>query len=108
MTGLAEQPAVPRARSREPRAHARWAHAASIAVGEWYSDEWAHGRPTAFRPPGYPVLLGVAYAVTGVADEPMEDRVAVGRAVNVLVGMAVVALIGVLALQLWGRTTALV
>ncbi|MEA2306766.1 MAG: hypothetical protein QOH43_4046, partial [Solirubrobacteraceae bacterium] len=32
-------------------------HAQSIAVGEGYSRRVAYGRPTAFRPPGYPYFL---------------------------------------------------
>ena len=37
------------------------AHAAVVAAGEGFQGPYSH-RPTAFRPPGYPVLLGVLKA----------------------------------------------
>jgi len=83
------------------------AHAQSIALGEGYSERLAHGRPTAFRPPGYPYFLAGVYKLAGVgADE--ERRVRAARVAQVFVGTAVVALLGLLALQLWGPGTALV
>ena len=39
-------------------------HARSIAQGEGFSKTLAHGRPTAFRPPGYPYFLGAVYHVS--------------------------------------------
>ena len=41
------------------------AHARSIADGDGFSERLT-GKPTAFRPPGYPYLLGGAYRVFGV------------------------------------------
>ena len=41
------------------------AHARSIAIGDGFSKRLT-GKPTAFRPPGYPYLLGGAYRVFGV------------------------------------------
>jgi 4-amino-4-deoxy-L-arabinose transferase-like glycosyltransferase len=80
--------------------------AAFVAQGEGYPD--LRGRPTAFRPPGYPYLLAAAYKVTGVQDEAREARVPVARALGVIVGTLVVALLGVVAAQLWGRTVGLI
>jgi 4-amino-4-deoxy-L-arabinose transferase-like glycosyltransferase len=84
------------------------AHAQSIAAGHGYSDTWAHGRPTAFRPPGYSYLLGGVYQVAGVRAAPLDERVRAARVAGALLGAAIVALIGVLAAQLWGPRVALV
>jgi 4-amino-4-deoxy-L-arabinose transferase-like glycosyltransferase len=83
-------------------------HAASIARGGGYADVGLPGRKSAFRPPGYPYLLGAVYRVTGVQDAPVQDRIHVARVFNVLLGTLVVALIGLVAAQLWDRRTALV
>ena len=45
-------------------------HARSIAQGEGFSKTLAHGRPTAFRPPGYPYFLGAVYHVFKADREP--------------------------------------
>jgi 4-amino-4-deoxy-L-arabinose transferase-like glycosyltransferase len=84
------------------------AHARSIAEGEGYSDTLAHGRPTAFRPPGYSYLLGGVYRLAGVESAPLDERVHAARVTGALLGAAIVALIGVLAAQLWGPRVALV
>ena len=81
-------------------------HAQSIAQGHGFA--LSYGRPTAFRPPAYPLFLAGVYRVTGVADAPVDDRVFVARLANVGVGVGIVALIGLIALQLWGRREALV
>ena len=83
------------------------AHARSIASGDGYSKTIAHGRPTAFRPPGYPVVLAGVYKVAGVVDAPRADRIRAARVAGAMIGALVVALIGVLAAQLWGRRVAL-
>jgi 4-amino-4-deoxy-L-arabinose transferase-like glycosyltransferase len=83
-------------------------HAVSIAQGGGYSDTLAHGRPTAFRPPGYPYLLGAAYKVAGVEHEAASERVRVARFTGVVIGTVLVAMIGLVALQLWGPAVALV
>jgi 4-amino-4-deoxy-L-arabinose transferase-like glycosyltransferase len=82
-------------------------HARSIAQGEGYSRMIAYGRPTAFRPPGFPYFLGGVYWVAGVERAPTADRVQTGRIAQAFVGTAVVALIGVLAGQLFGAVAAL-
>ncbi|HMI68826.1 MAG TPA: hypothetical protein VK510_02450, partial [Solirubrobacteraceae bacterium] len=76
-------------------------HARSIAEGQGYSKKLAHGRPTAFRPPGYPYFLGGVYKVFGVERAPAQRRLHVARIAQAFVGTAIVALVGVLAAQLW-------
>jgi 4-amino-4-deoxy-L-arabinose transferase-like glycosyltransferase len=80
--------------------------AASIARGEGYPE--LRGRPTAFRPPGYPLLLAGTYTLAGARDEAREQRVPVARALGVGLGTLVVALLGLVATQLWGRTVGLI
>jgi 4-amino-4-deoxy-L-arabinose transferase-like glycosyltransferase len=77
-------------------------HARSIAEGQGFSKTLAHGRPTAFRPPGYPYFLGGVYKVFGVERAQKPRRLHVARVAQAFVGTAVVALVGVLAAQLWG------
>jgi 4-amino-4-deoxy-L-arabinose transferase-like glycosyltransferase len=84
------------------------AHAVSIAQGEGYSKTLAHGRPTAFRPPVYPYLLGGVYKVAGVERAGELERVHVARVAQAVIGVAVVGMIGLLAAQLWGAVAALV
>src|SRR5215218_9467190 len=63
------------------------------------------GRPTAFRPPGFPMFLAAVYTVT----EPLGiERWTAARVAQALLGTAVVALLGVVAWLLFGRRTALV
>jgi 4-amino-4-deoxy-L-arabinose transferase-like glycosyltransferase len=83
-------------------------HARSIAQGEGFSKTLAHGRPTAFRPPGYPYFLGAVYHVFKADREPLKERVHVARIAQAFVGTALVALVGVIAAQLWGSVAALV
>jgi 4-amino-4-deoxy-L-arabinose transferase-like glycosyltransferase len=83
-------------------------HAVSIAQGGGFSKTLAHGRPTAFRPPGYPYFLGAVYHVFGADREPTRERVRVARIAQAFVGAAIVALVGVVAAQLWGSVAALV
>jgi 4-amino-4-deoxy-L-arabinose transferase-like glycosyltransferase len=77
-------------------------HARSIAESGGFSKTLAHGRPTAFRPPGYPYFLGGVYKVFGVQRAANPRRLHVARVAQAFVGTAVVALVGVLAAQLWG------
>jgi 4-amino-4-deoxy-L-arabinose transferase-like glycosyltransferase len=84
------------------------AHARSIAAGHGYSKTIAHGRPTAFRPPGYPYALAGVYRLAGVENAPRADRVRAARVFGAVLGALVVGLVGVLAAQLWGRRVALV
>jgi 4-amino-4-deoxy-L-arabinose transferase-like glycosyltransferase len=83
-------------------------HAISIAEGQGFSKTLAYGRPTAFRPPGYPYFLGAVYHVFNVERAPNAHRWRVARIAQAFVGAAVVALVGVLAAQLWGPIVALV
>jgi hypothetical protein len=83
-------------------------HAQSIAVGQGYSRHVAYGRPTAFRPPGYPYMLAGVYRVAGVERAPAARRVHVARVAQAIVGAGVVALTGLLAAQLWGATAGVV
>jgi 4-amino-4-deoxy-L-arabinose transferase-like glycosyltransferase len=63
------------------------------------------GRPTAFRPPGFPMFLAAVYTAT----EPIGiERWTAARVAQALVGTAVVALLGLVAWQLFGRRTALI
>jgi 4-amino-4-deoxy-L-arabinose transferase-like glycosyltransferase len=85
------------------------AHARSIAAGEGFARLGpGPSRVTAFRPPGYPILLAGVYTLTGHKSKADEQRVVDGRIVNALIGTAIVALAGLLALQLFGRRVALV
>jgi 4-amino-4-deoxy-L-arabinose transferase-like glycosyltransferase len=77
-------------------------HARSIAEGHGFSKTLAHGRPTAFRPPGYPYFLGGVYKVFGVERAANPRRLHVARVAQAFVGTAIVALVGILAAQLWG------
>jgi hypothetical protein len=83
-------------------------HAQSIAVGEGYSRHVAYGRPTAFRPPGYPYFLAGVYRVAGVQRAKASRRIHVARVAQAVVGAAVVALIGALGTLLWGPRTGVI
>jgi hypothetical protein len=61
--------------------------------------------PTAFRPPGYPVLLAGVHAAG--APLPVE-RWTRGRVANALLGTLAVALVGLIAMHFWSRRVALV
>jgi 4-amino-4-deoxy-L-arabinose transferase-like glycosyltransferase len=89
-------------------AHDYDVHARSIAEGQGFSKTLAHGRPTAFRPPGYPYFLGGVYRIFGVDRAPAPRRLRVARIAQAFVGTALVALVGALAAQLWGAGVALV
>ena len=82
-------------------------HARSIAGGDGFSERLT-GKPTAFRPPGYPYLLGGAYRLFGVERAVEADRIRVARTLGALLGALGVGLIGVLGVQLLGRTAGLV
>jgi 4-amino-4-deoxy-L-arabinose transferase-like glycosyltransferase len=83
-------------------------HAVSVARGDGYSKTLAYGRPTAFRPPGYPYLLGGVYRLAGAQHAGEARRVDVARRLQVVIGTVLVAMVGLLAAQLWGRAVALV
>jgi 4-amino-4-deoxy-L-arabinose transferase-like glycosyltransferase len=82
------------------------AHARSIAIGDGFSERLT-GKPTAFRPPGYPYLLGGAYRVFGVEGNVDGDRIRVARTLGAVLGTLAVAMIGILAAQLSGRAAGL-
>src|SRR5919197_2670526 len=54
-------------------------YARSIATGHGYPDAAAPGRPTAYRPPGFPYLLGAVYKLTGVERSSASERAKAGR-----------------------------
>jgi 4-amino-4-deoxy-L-arabinose transferase-like glycosyltransferase len=83
-------------------------HAVAIALTGRFSDTLAYGRPTAFRPPAFPYLLGGVYRVAGVARADEARRVVVARRTQVVIGTALVAAIGLVAAQLFGGVVALV
>jgi 4-amino-4-deoxy-L-arabinose transferase-like glycosyltransferase len=61
--------------------------------------------PTAFRPPGYPVLLAGVH----VAGDPLPvERWTRARVANALLGTLAVALVGLIAMHFWSRQVALV
>ena len=59
------------------RATTTLTHARS-PIGDGFSKRLT-GKPTAFRPPGYPYLLGGAYRVFGVEQGLDADRIRVAR-----------------------------
>jgi 4-amino-4-deoxy-L-arabinose transferase-like glycosyltransferase len=77
-------------------------YAQSVAAGEGYpqSGYLRQGGPTAIRGPGYPYLLGGAYAVA-------DDSKTVGRLLGVVLGTLTVLLIYLIAKRLWGRRVGL-
>jgi 4-amino-4-deoxy-L-arabinose transferase-like glycosyltransferase len=87
-------------------AHDYDVHARSIAIGDGFSERLT-GKPTAFRPPGYPYLLGGAYRIFGVERGVDADRIRVARWLGAVLGTLGVGLIGVLGAQLLGRAAGL-
>jgi 4-amino-4-deoxy-L-arabinose transferase-like glycosyltransferase len=77
-------------------------YARSIAAGDGYpqSGTLLFGGPTALRPPGYPVLLGALYALSG-------DSVTLGRLAGAALGALAVLLLYLISRTIWGRRTAL-
>lgn len=78
-------------------------HAVSLADGHGFAPSTVTplDRRTAFRPPLYPLMLAVVYTVFKAGPD-------VGRALGAVLGVLTVLLIYLVALQLWGRTVALV
>jgi hypothetical protein len=60
------------------------------------------GHATAYRPPGFPYLLGAVYAIAGRG----HSRVVAGRMVEAVLGVVIVALLGALAARLFDLRTA--
>ncbi|MCW3045851.1 MAG: phospholipid carrier-dependent glycosyltransferase [Solirubrobacterales bacterium] len=83
-------------------------HARSIAAGHGFSRTLAYGRPTAFRPPGYPYFLAGVYLLAGVDRADATRRVHAARVAQAIVGTVIVALVGLLAAQLGGAALGLV
>jgi hypothetical protein len=77
-------------------------HALALVRGHAYPVFHAghHPVPTAYRAPGFPVLLAGAHALLG-------PELSAERAAQVGVGAAVAVLVAVVAGQIWGRRTAL-
>jgi Dolichyl-phosphate-mannose-protein mannosyltransferase len=61
------------------------------------------GHATAYRPPGFPYLLGAVYAVAGRG----HARVVAGRMVEAILGVVIVALLGALASRVFDRRAAI-
>lgn len=78
-------------------------HAQSIAAGDGYPESVValEGGDTAFRPPGYPFVLGAVFAVSG-------DSLTAGRLAGALFGAIAAALAGMLAGRLLGARAGLV
>jgi 4-amino-4-deoxy-L-arabinose transferase-like glycosyltransferase len=76
--------------------------AKAIAHGRGLSDIFPFwfAHPSAFRPPLYPLLLGVVYRLSG-------DRLLVGMLTNAVIGSAVVVLVALLGARVGGTRTAL-
>lgn len=74
----------------------------SIATGDGYgrSGYLLQGGPAAIRGPGYPYLLGAAYALGGAS-------LAVARLLNAVLGALTALLVYLIAKRIWGRRTAL-
>jgi 4-amino-4-deoxy-L-arabinose transferase-like glycosyltransferase len=83
-------------------------HAQSIASGHGYAWSVKPGRPTAFRPPGYPYVLAGVYRIAGVEHAVVKDRIHAARIAGVVVGALIVVLVGLIAIRLWGRRVGLV
>jgi 4-amino-4-deoxy-L-arabinose transferase-like glycosyltransferase len=77
-------------------------YAQSVAAGEGYprSGYLRQGGPTAIRGPGYPYLLGGAYAIA-------DDSKTVGRLLGVALGVLTVLLVYLIAKRIWGRRVGL-
>lgn len=65
----------------------------------------AHGGPTAFRPPLFPLALGAVYRIVGTGSGP--PRWEAGRLLEAVLGALAVGLIFMIAWRLWGRAAAL-
>lgn len=76
--------------------------AVGIAHGKGYGPSlFPQGGPSAFRPPGYPYVLGAVYAATN-------DSMTAGRLAGAVLGTIAVVLIATLATLVWGRRTGVV
>jgi 4-amino-4-deoxy-L-arabinose transferase-like glycosyltransferase len=75
--------------------------ARGIARTGAYPDVFGHA--TAYRPPGFPYLLGAVYAVSGGG----HARVVAGRMVQAVLGAVIVVLLGALARRLFDRRAAI-
>ena len=82
-------------------------HARAIAATGSFSPTLAHRRPSAFRPPGYPYVLGAVYRLTGVRNASDDTRAHVAQLFGALIGALTVGMIALLAAQLWGRLAAI-
>lgn len=78
-------------------------HAVSIASGHGYptTEIATSGTPTAFRPPGYPYLLGGVYAAVG-------DHLLAGRLLGLVLGVLTVVLLAYLGREIWSERVGLI
>lgn len=76
--------------------------ATNLARGDGFVDRFPQLEihPTAFRPPGYPALLGLVYKV-------LWPSPGIGRGLNIVIGVAVVAALTLLVRRHLGRRAAL-
>ena len=83
----------------EPWADGIWYHqlAQHLAGGAGYT--WADGSPTAFVPPGYPVVLSLAYRLFG-------DSLLTGKILNLVLSLAIVPLLFELFRNVWDERVA--
>ena len=90
-------------------------YARSIATANGYPEAYApYQGSTAYRPPGFPVVLSAVYAVRGGAEPPLDwtvyrgsyqpdqRHVNAGRIAQAFLGTAAVAMVGLVAFQLFG------
>jgi 4-amino-4-deoxy-L-arabinose transferase-like glycosyltransferase len=75
-------------------------YAVSLATSHTYPVSGVGG-PTAFRPPGFPVLLALVYKLVGVGSA--SARWEAGRIEEAVLGVIAVALIFFIGRRLWGR-----
>jgi hypothetical protein len=81
-------------------------YAVSLAVHGHFPRSQLTPGPTAFRAPLFPVALAAVYKLVGVGHAA--SRWEAGRVLEAVLGTVTVALICLIALRLWGGTTALV
>lgn len=80
-------------------------YAVSLATHGTFPDSQLAPGPTAFRAPGFPVLLAGVYRLVGTASAG--TRWEAGRVLEALLGVLTVALVYLIARRLWDRRVAL-
>jgi hypothetical protein len=80
-------------------------YAVSLAAHGTFPDSQLAPGPTAFRAPGFPLLLAGVYRLVGTASTA--TRWEAGRVLEALLGVITVALVYLIARRLWARSVAL-